>query len=142
MATTKDKLTFAHATITYACGHIGEVPQRCAESSRKYVCDACSLVVFPKPSECLKLFLERNNRNVQPDKIILNRSDTWGDWLGPNLGPIGAVIYVRQNLEKFGRVKVDADGWSGTGPMHDALEGFEADRRVTPYIARFEECGL
>lgn len=109
-------------TITYVCGHRGEIVSRCADAYRKRCCDECAKEM-PKPSECLRRFMAEHG-NV--------------DHFGPMLGPIGAVIYARQNY--FGLRGLLA--WSGSESMHEAIEGFEPTRAVTPYIQRFTEAGL
>lgn len=60
------------------------------------------------------------------------------DNFGPMLGPVGAVVYARQSY--FGISGMLA--WSGSEAMHDAIEGMEASRAVTPYIEKFTEAGL
>lgn len=109
--------------MTFACGHDGEVVERCANAYRYRYCPECSITQLPKPSECLRRFVTEHNGN---------------DHFGPMLGPIGAVIYARQSY--YGIHSKLA--WSGTEAMHDAIEGIEPTRTVTPYIQRFVEAGL
>lgn len=109
-------------TIVHACGHKGRIVSRCAEAYRKRYCSECAKSL-PKPSDCLRRFMTEHN-------------DV--DHFGPMLGPIGAVIYARQSY--FGLSGMLA--WSGTEAMHDAIDGFEPTRQVTPYIQRFTEAGL
>jgi len=106
--------------ITFACGHPGETVKRCAESYRERWCDDCARAKMPQAVECLRELMQKN-----------------GDWLGPNLGPIGAVIYVRQCRGFQGIV-----AWSGLDWMFDALEGVEPTRKITPYIELFEKIEL
>ena len=107
--------------VIYICGHSGSVVERCANAYRARYCDDCAGVKLPKPSECLRAFL-----------------DAKGDHFGSMLGPIGAVIYARQCW--FGASGMLA--WSGTDALHNALEGFEPTRRVKPYIDLFIGKGL
>lgn len=109
-------------TIVHACGHKGRVVSRCAEAYRQRYCDKCS-EALPKPSECLRRFMSEHN-NV--------------DDFGPMLGPIGAVIYARQNYFNLRGMLA----WSGTESMHDAIDEMEPSRKVTLYIERFAEAGL
>lgn len=109
-------------SVVHACGHVENVVERCVEAYRKRYCSECAKSL-PKPSECLRRFMAEHN-NV--------------DHFGPMLGPIGAVIYARQSY--FGLSGMLA--WSGSEAMHDAIEGMEASRAVTPYIERFASAGL
>jgi len=88
-------------------------------------CEVCALTKLAKPSDCLREFLKQSDN---------------GDWLGPMLGPVGAVIYVRQSYHKI----ETSLAWSGTEAMLDALEGFKPKRywAITPYIRRFARRGL
>jgi hypothetical protein len=72
---------------------------------------------MPQPVECFGELMQKN-----------------GDWLGPNLGPIGAVIYIRQQHRFSGMVS-----WSGLDWMFDALDAIEATRKISPYIELFEK---
>jgi hypothetical protein len=81
------------------------------------------IIPLPKPSACLREFLSASK---------------FGDSFGPNLGPIGAVIYVRQGKGFSGML-----AWSGSESMFDALDGISPGcREVTPYIDLFERAGL
>src|SRR5689334_14483705 len=101
-------------TIIHACGHKSRVVSRCAQAYRERCCDECALNTLPKPSECLRRFMAEQGGV---------------DDFGPMLGPIGAVIYVRQRY--FGISGMLA--WSGDEAMHRAIGEFEPTRRVTPY---------
>jgi hypothetical protein len=108
-------------TITYVCGHVGRMVERCAEAYRARYCSDCATKLLPKPSECLARFIAEK-----------------GNHLGPMLGPIGAVIYARQSW-------YNAPGmlaWSGSEAMHDALSEFEPTRAVRPYVELFQGVGL
>ena len=110
-------------TVVHFCGHRENVVMRCAEAYRKRYCSDCARTLLPKPSDCLRRFMSEHG-------------DV--DHFGPMLGPIGAVIYARQNYFGFGGMLA----WSGTEAMHEAIEGFEPTRAVTPYIQRFTGAGL
>lgn len=107
-------------TIQFACGHRGEVVERCAQAYQERYCDSCAKEKLPKPSHCLRELMKLN-----------------GDWLGPMLGPVGAVIYIRQREGHHGML-----AWSGSETMLDILDGFESTREISPYIKLFEEAGL